>query len=304
MASPDNPCPMPTGRVSRIQRACTGDGPGYRTTVFFQGCPLHCPWCHNPDYRLAGPRVSRNPRRCIGCGRCAEATSDCHRGKSRCDGCGVCVAECPAGALVMLGKRMTVGAVMDVVRRDAAYYRDTGGGMTLSGGEPLMQMAFTLALLEAAHAEGIATAIETSCAIPESAFAHVVRKADLYLCDIKTSRQAYPELVGANPDQILANMTVLSEAGCRMVIRVPCISGMNFNAELAEFVSEAASLRAVVGIELLPYHDLGRGKAAMAGLDEPDWSGMGTPSAGDLLAFQQRVECCRRTTRPSSPSPV
>ena len=289
MASPDELRPMTAGRVSRIQRACTGDGPGYRTTVFFQGCPLHCPWCHNPDYRPDGPRVSRNPRRCIGCGRCVESASGCHRGKPVCDGCGVCVAECPAGALALLGAQMDVEDVMRVVRRDAPYYADTGGGMTLSGGEPLMQMDFALALLDAARREGVASAVETSCAMPPMEFARVVGRADLYLCDIKASRAAYPALVGADPDIVLANIGALDKAGCDIVVRVPCVAGVNFDDGLAAFVAEVAALERVRGVDLLPYHDMGRGKAAMAGLAESDWSAMRAPTPGELEAFRRRA---------------
>ena len=287
MASPSHPDSSPTGRVSRVQRACIGDGPGYRTTVFLQGCPLHCPWCHNPDYRPAGPHVSRNPRRCIGCGRCIEPASGCLRGKPGRDGCGVCVAECPAGALTLLGADMDVEAVMRVVRRDMPYYAGTGGGMTLSGGEPLMQMDFALALLDAARREGISTAIETSCALPPVEFARVVGKADLFLCDIKASRAAYPELVGADPGVVLANIAALDKAGCPIVIRVPCVSGVNFDDGLAAFVAEAAALKHVRGVDLLPYHAMGRGKAAMAGLAEPDWSTMSAPTPEELEAFRR-----------------
>lgn len=288
MAASDAPRPPLTGRVSRIQRACIGDGPGYRTTVFLQGCPLHCPWCHNPDYRPAGPRVSRNRHRCIGCGHCVGADPGCHCGKSACDGCGVCIEACPAGALTRLGVERDVEAVMRVVRRDEPYYADTGGGMTLSGGEPLAQMDFALALLDAARAGHIASAVETSCAIPPATFSRVVGRADLYLCDIKASRAAYPSLVGADPDLVLANIRLLSDAGCAVIIRVPCVGGVNFDAGHAAFVSEAAALPHVQDVDLLPYHAMGRGKAAMAGLAESDWSIMRTPSPADLEAFRRQ----------------
>ena len=135
-----------TGRVSRIQRACIGDGPGYRTTVFFQGCHLKCPWCHNIDYRPFDSRLSRNLHRCIACGRC-EVTSGIDSNNIN---LARRVDECPSGALTVLGREMSVNEVINIVRRDLPYYQDTGGGMTLSGGEPLMQSEFALALLDAA----------------------------------------------------------------------------------------------------------------------------------------------------------
>lgn len=272
--------PSSTGRVSGIQRACTGDGPGYRTVVFLQGCHLHCPWCHNPDYQPFGERVEKVQARCIACGKC-EVNADETASRR--------VAECPAGALVQLGALLTVEAVMQVVRRDAGYYRDTGGGMTLSGGEPLMQMDFTLALLAAARKEGISTAIETSCAIATRDFSRVVGKAEWYLCDIKASREAYPKLIGADPELVYANIAALSEAGCRIVIRVPSVAGMNFDDGLAAFVADVAALENVQDVELLPYHDLGRGKADRVGLPEPDWSKMSAPSAAEQKAFLQKV---------------
>ena len=281
-----------TGHVSRIQRACTGDGPGYRTTVFLQGCHLHCPWCHNPDYRPFGSQTVRIEPRCIACGRCDKSLQVCRHGVELGKGCDACVAACPSGALLMLGAIMGVEEVMKVVRRDLDYYRETGGGMTLSGGEPLMQMDFSLALLAAAREEGIATAIETSCAIASREFARVVGKADLYLCDIKASREAYLDLIGVTAEQVYANIVALSEAGCRVIIRVPCISGMNFDDGLAAFISEVAALKNVEEVELLPYHDMGRGKATRIGLPEPDWATMRTPSIDEQQAFQQKLSSC------------
>lgn len=276
--------PMDTkGYVSRIQRACTGDGPGYRTTVFFQGCHLACPWCHNPDYRPFGTRLSRNPHRCIACGRCddlAPAAGPASEMARR-------VGECPAGALTLLGREMSVAAVMQVVRRDLSYYRHTGGGMTLSGGEPLMQPDFALALLQAAAAEGIGTAVETSCAMAPQIVAHFAGRADLFLCGIKASREAYPRLIGCEADLILQNIATLAATGRPLIIRVPCVVGVNFDDGLAALVNQAAAIPGVSGVELLPYHDFGRGKAAMTGLVEPQWGDMRAPTADELAHFKE-----------------
>ena len=281
--------PPSAGHISHIQRACTGDGPGYRTTVFLQGCHLHCPWCHNSDYRPFGSRVVKNESRCIACGRCDANGPVCQHGTDVNVGCAPCVAECPSGALTMLGTIMTVENVMKIVKLDVDYYHDTNGGMTLSGGEPLMQMDFSLALLKAARDEGIATAIETSCGIPEHVFSRVVGQADLYLCDIKASRKDYSQLIGTTADLVYANIATLSEAGCRVIIRIPSVVGKNFNEGLAAFIKEVASFKNVEDIEFLPYHDMGLGKAARVALPEPDWSEMRPPSTDELEAFKKEV---------------
>lgn len=202
------------------------------------------------------------------------------------------MAECPSGALVLLGAETSVGEVLRVVRRDMDYYRDTGGGLTLSGGEPLEQMEFALALLAEARAEGIATAVETACALPPSAFAPIVGKADLYLCDVKASRSAYRNLVGADADVVRSNIESLGRAGCRTVLRVPCVAGANFDVGLAAFVAELAALPGVEGFDLLPFHDWGRCKAAAAGVEEPDWATMRAPSGAELDGFRQACGPC------------
>lgn len=226
----------------------------------------------------------------MACGRCDANDPVCQHGGTDVNrGCASCVAECPSGALTMLGTTMTVKDVMKIVRRDVDYYRDTGGGMTLSGGEPLMQMDFSLALLKAARNEGIATAIETSCAIPKEVFSRVVGKADLYLCDIKASRKDYPHLIGTTAELVYTNIATLSKAGCRVTIRVPSVVGKNFDEGLATFIKEVASLKNVEDVEFLPYHDMGLGKAARVGLPEPEWTEMRAPSADELEAFKKTV---------------
>jgi pyruvate formate lyase activating enzyme len=201
------------------------------------------------------------------------------------------VRECPAGALSLLGREMSVAEVIGVVRRDISYYRDTGGGVTLSGGEPLTQPEFALALADAARAEGISVAIETSCAVPESV---VVRFADacidLFLCGIKASRADYQRLIGVDPDLVLKNIFTLAASGRAVTLRVPCVVGLNFNEGLAEFINEAAAIKGVGGVELLPYHNFGRGKATMAGLPEPDWSEMRAPDEEELVEFARGLK--------------
>ncbi len=243
--------------------------------------------------------MARNPHRCINCGRCMPVSPGRRRGKPSCDARAQREDECPAGALTLLGRAMTVEEVMAVVGRDIHYYRHTNGGMTLSGGEPLRQLEFSLALLEAARKAEINTVIETSCAAPQAKFRRVIGKADIYYCDVKASKQDYRRLTGADSRLVLANIAALNKAGCRIVLRVPCVDGVNMNDGFLEFVAQAAALEHVHEIDLLPFHDMGKGKAAMAGLEEPDWSSMRAPTTNQMRSFKERlVQALRRRRNP------
>ena len=280
------------GRIFDIQRFCVSDGPGIRTTVFFQGCPLHCPWCHNPESRPFAPRLLFHAEKCIRCGRCVvpAAGDRCvRRPDETCDGCGVCVNECPAGALTLLGKAVTAEDVLEVVRRDRFFYREHNGGMTLSGGEPLAQVDFAADLLCRAKTEGLHCAVETSGAIPQAHLKKVLPLVDLFLFDIKCVWKKYRELIGVNPDLIRSNLEMLSTKGARIILRTPLVEGYNREPALLEQLVELKALPGVEGVELLPYHDMGKGKAAMAGLPEADWKTMSRPSEEVFAQWRERL---------------
>ena len=290
----------PSGAIFDIQRFCLSDGPGIRTTVFLQGCRLRCPWCHNPESRPSGPRIFFRREKCIGCGRCARPVGGgrCVRHPEKaCSGCGVCVAECPGGALSLLGRKVSVGEIMAIARRDAFYYGRTEGGLTLSGGEPLLQPDFAAALLRAARAEGFGTAVETSGAVPRAALEAVQPLCGLFLFDVKCVWERYEALIGTEPSLVRDNLAFLSDAGAAIRLRVPLVAGWNDDEAFLERLEELSRLPGVEGVDIEPYHNLGWGKAHAAGLPEPDWASFATPVPSVLERWRG---CVRDATSPRS----
>jgi len=273
----------PTGMVFDIQRCCVHDGPGIRTTVFLKGCNLRCFWCHNPESWRMEQDLLFYPTKCIGCGKClAACPQGCHTlsddgahaiDRTKCTVCGTtpcggaCVRKCWPGALVQSGKERTVEDVMKTVRADAAFYRNSGGGMTVSGGEPLLQPEFTLALLRAAKEEGIHTALDTAGNVDFSLFKRVLPHVDLLLFDCKCMDSAvHKKATGAGNERILGNLKKSGQGETPVWVRVPVISGVNDTQEnmtaLRDFLS---GLPAVKRLDLLAYHNLGAGKHASLG---------------------------------------
>jgi len=262
----------PTGMVFDIQRSSVHDGPGIRTTVFLKGCNLRCFWCHNPESWRMGQDLLFYPTKCIACGKCFAACAlGCHSlsddgghaiGRAKCTVCGACVKRCYPGALVLSGKERTVEDVMRTVRADAAFYRNSGGGMTVSGGEPLLQPDFTLALLRAAKAQGIHTALDTAGHVDFSLFEKTLPYVDLLLFDCKCMDKAmHKQATGAGNARILENLRRLGQGSTPIWVRVPVISGVNDTEDNMLALREVLSgLPAVKRLDLLPYHNLGAGK--------------------------------------------
>lgn len=268
---------MPKGVVFNIQRFSVHDGPGIRTTVFLKGCPLRCKWCHNPEGLSLSRDIEYIAAKCIGCGRCAAVCpSSCHTisdgahffDRTSCVKCGECVEACVAEAILMRGIESSVDDVMKVVRSDKMFYAD-GGGMTLSGGEPLMQSRFAKALLSAAHEEEIHTAVETCGYYPAEVLDEVLPFIDLFLFDYKvTGEEEHIAATGVSQKIILENLERICNDGVPVVLRCPIIPGVNNNSRHFDAIAALAEkYDSVIRIDLEPYHDLGSSKYQNIGLD-------------------------------------
>lgn len=269
---------MTTGRIFNIQRFSIHDGPGIRTTVFFKGCPLHCLWCGNPESIRPEPSLSYVREKCIACGACldrcperalaADGEGKPRLDRDRCTACGKCAEVCDAKSLEVVGRQMTVAEVMAVVLRDADYYSASGGGLTLSGGEPLMQDEFALSLLSEAKAAGLHLCVETSGLAAWQVFQRLAPVVDLWLYDFKeTDPRLRQKFTGFWNSEILANLRRLHGAGAKILIRCPMVPQYNARTEhLDGIVALAHELPNIQGVELLAYYDLWRAKLKRFGL--------------------------------------
>ena len=249
--------------VFNIQHFSIHDGPGIRTTVFFKGCNLHCPWCHNPESWSMLPTMQRTDMRCIGCGECARVCPQAKDGRNAlftpdCLNCGNCAQVCYAEAIECLGKRMTVQEIVEDVLRDGKYYESSGGGVTVSGGEPLLQPDALRELLTELKKSGVHTAIESAMCVASGVLEPLIPLVDHFLCDIKCmDEDKHKKVIGQPHRQILDNLRCISACGKPMTLRTPVVPGFNDTEEdilaIAEFI---LSLPGKHALELLPYRDL------------------------------------------------
>ena len=269
-----------SGWVFNVQRFSVHDGPGIRTTIFIKGCPLRCLWCDNPESQRIEPQIVFWRERCIRCNACravclrsAIVTDETERKQvlaDRCDGCGRCLQECYAGALEQIGRPMTVEKVVALVEEDRLFYEQSGGGVTLSGGEPTSQPTFTRHVLQGCQERGIHTAIETCGYAPWQVWQALAPHLDLILYDLKQVDPArHKSCTGVSNELILDNLRQLARAGKTIILRRPVIPGYNDDSESIHTLARLAQELAVQEINLLPYHRFGQGKYERLGQEYP-----------------------------------
>ena len=258
-----------TAIIFNIQRFSVFDGPGVRTAVFFKGCNLRCRWCHNPESYEKRPQLAFDKQKCIGCGSCVEncpggcLLPDPGRGlvydRRNCRDCGSCTRGCYARALSRIGYEITAEELMEELLEELPYYRESGGGVTFSGGECMLQTEPLLELLKSCRKEGIHTAVDTAGNVPWSSLEEVLPWTDLFLYDIKAfDPKVHKACTGVTNERILENFRSLADRGAAVTVRIPYVPELNGTQleGIASFLSGYPQIRA----ELLPYHSMGNSK--------------------------------------------
>ncbi|MBQ8759368.1 MAG: glycyl-radical enzyme activating protein [Clostridia bacterium] len=283
-----------------IKHFAVHDGPGIRTTVFFKGCSLKCIWCHNPEGICAKPTIAYFAHKCIGCRKC-EAV--CGQGvhifengthildKSKCMLCGKCVVVCPGDALTIYGKDASTDELLEDILKDKDFYECSGGGVTLSGGEALLQADFCAELLKKLKENGIHTAVDTCGNVPRDAFDKVLPYTDLFLYDMKhIDGDEHKHLTGASNKLILENLEYITQKGAKVEIRIPLVPGHNDSDDVINGIGAfLGKLTGITKVKVLPYHAFARSKYDALGMKDtlPD---VPSPTNDILRAVAEKLK--------------